>query len=168
MGITVDISDLSVSIPKTKMSDIISTCDAISTRDSITKKDLQSLLGKLLYISRIIRPARAFLNRMLQWLRTTDGNQRIAVSGGFRKDLDWFRAFARSFNGCSIFRNSGAEIHEAVFVDASLHGLGAVKDEQFYSTALPPYILKENRIVVFEMINILVSLNVWGRKWANT
>ena len=63
-----------------------------------------------------------------------------------------------------MFRNWGAGIHEAVFIDASLHGLGAVKDDQFYSTALPHYIFKENRIVVFEMLNILVSLNMWGRE----
>ena len=46
MGIAVDITDLSVSIPESKMTDIVDTCEQVSRCDSITKKDLQSLLYK--------------------------------------------------------------------------------------------------------------------------
>ena len=104
---------------------------------------------------------------MLEQLRNTDEGQRVTFTNTFRKDLDWFRTFTQSINGCSTFKNWGARIHEAVYIDTSLHGLGAVRENQFYSTTLPPYILKENRIVVFEMIIILVSLNTSGKEWEN-
>ena len=35
----------------------------------VTKSELQSLLGLLLYITKCVKPARFFLNRMLQLLR---------------------------------------------------------------------------------------------------
>ena len=167
MGITVDVKNFTVSIPESKLNDILTTCDDVSKQKSITKKDLQSLLVKLLYISRIIRPARAFLNRMLDTLQNMHDRARVQVSGGFKEDLDWFRAFARNFHGCSTFSIWGSEIHETVFIDASLHGLGVVRGTKFYPTALPPYILSENRIAVYEMINILVSLNEWGHDWVD-
>ena len=167
MGITVDATDFTVSIPPSKLNDIITTWEDVSTRTSIMKKELQSLqsLGKLLYINRIIRPVRAFLNRMLDTLCATNEGDRILVLGGFKGDLDWFRAFANNFNGWSTFANWGSEIHETVFIDASLHGLGAVSKNKAYSTTLPPYILNANRIVIFEIVNVLVCLNEWGCDW---
>ena len=71
------------------------------------------------------------------------------MSGGFKGDLNWFRAFARSFNGCSMFSNWRGENYETVFIYVSLHGLGAVRETKFYSTTLPLYVLNENRIMVY-------------------
>ena len=167
MGITVDVETHTVSIPETKMSEIITICETTASRESISKRDLQSLLGKFLYISRIIRPARAFLNRMLNTLRACPHHKRVKVEGDFKKDLDWFRAFAREFNGFSTFINWGIEVHDIAYIDASLLGLGAICNNQFYSTCLPPYIKAENRIMVFEMINVLVSMRIWGNSWSN-
>ena len=105
MGITVDVTTCSLSIPQSKLNDIVTTCEETAKRSTITKRELQSLLGKLLYISRVIRPAHAFLNRMLDTLRATGEKQRVTVAGGFKSDLDWFTTFAKGFSGCSTFAN---------------------------------------------------------------
>ena len=98
MGITVDVTTSSLYIPASELNDIITACEETAKRTTITKRELQSLLGKLLYISRVIRPARAFLNRMLDTLQTTGEGQHIRVAGGFKSDLDWFTAFSQGFN----------------------------------------------------------------------
>ena len=54
-----------------------------------------------------------------------------------------------------------------VFIDASLKGLGAVCENQFYSVSLPYHFVKPECIVVFEMVNILVALKMWGNEWYN-
>ena len=104
-----------------------------------------------MYVSRVIRPARGFLNRMLQTLRNTEDGKRVEVAGEFKLDSDWFLAFIKSFNGTCTFRNWGDSSHGQVHIDASLWGLGAVYKDKFYSTPLPTFIRENQRIVVFEM-----------------
>ena len=48
-------------------------------------KGLQSLLGKLHFISACVRPGRVFVNRLLSWLRTafpanSTGNHRVFIN----------------------------------------------------------------------------------------
>ena len=53
------------------------------------------------------------------------------------------------------------------YVNASLEGLGAICGEKFYSMHLPEAIAISGRIVVFEMLNVLVALRLWGIEWSN-
>ena len=70
MGITVNAQDYTVAIPEGKLQEVKEICEKFQGREVKTRKELQSLLGKLLYISKTIKPARAFLNRMLGTLRS--------------------------------------------------------------------------------------------------
>ena len=65
LGILVNTEDCSVSIPEEKLSSIKQMCVQWSKKSTCTKKELQSLLGSLLYIAKCIKYARFFLNRML-------------------------------------------------------------------------------------------------------
>ena len=69
LGIVVDTIQKTISIPPLKLQEIRNTCTQWISKETCTKKQLQSLLGSLLYITKCIKPARFFLNRMLQVLR---------------------------------------------------------------------------------------------------
>ena len=69
MGIDINVRDRTLAIPGTKMDEIVQICEQFHVRTECSKRDLQSLLGKLLYVSKIVKPARGFLNRMLNTLR---------------------------------------------------------------------------------------------------
>ena len=47
-------------IPADKLSEIIKVCHAWSDKRIVTKNELQSLLGLLLYSSKLVKPARYF------------------------------------------------------------------------------------------------------------
>ena len=64
MGIVVNVNECTFSIPGDKLHEI--WC----LRDRITKRELQILLGKLLYISRCVRGARMYINHLLALLRS--------------------------------------------------------------------------------------------------
>ena len=66
MGIVVDISDQTFSIENEKLNEIHAECLRAFLHPVISRQDLQSLLGKLLYISRCLKGARIFLNHILQ------------------------------------------------------------------------------------------------------
>ena len=69
LGIEFNIVKRTISIPHDKLSEIIRLCKLWEGKSTCTKKQLQSLLGSLLYICKCVRPACFFLNRMLTGLR---------------------------------------------------------------------------------------------------
>ena len=66
LGILVDTVDLSVSVPEEKLQLLKDTCIKWSSKHVGNKRELQFLLGSLLYVAKCIKYARFFLNRMLQ------------------------------------------------------------------------------------------------------
>ena len=164
LGIVVDTVALSVSIPSDKLSDIKSICSQWDTKQYCTKKELQSLLGLLLYVTKCIKYARYFLNRMLMLLRENAHCNRIRITEEFRRDLRWFNAFLPVFNGVSFFNHPPSK---SVHLDACPSGLGAIFDSQVYTLPLPSH-WRDLNIAYTELINILVALKVWHNQWAGS
>ena len=69
LGVEIDTEKFTVSITKDKIEKIISLCKKWTDKTYCSKKELQSLLGKLLYITKCVKSSRFFLNRMLELLR---------------------------------------------------------------------------------------------------
>ena len=77
MGILVDVENNILRIPEEKMLEIKSLCNKWAYKTSATRQQLQSLLGKLLYIHRCVRRSRLFVNRMLALLRNSGSSHSI-------------------------------------------------------------------------------------------
>ena len=60
MGIIVDVTSHTFSVEETKLNEILRQCAAAFIYTRLSKRDLQSLLGKLLYISHCVKNSRAF------------------------------------------------------------------------------------------------------------
>ena len=80
MGIVVDVTLQTFSIESEKLNEIYDKCLSTFISTTITRRELQSLLGKLLYISRCVRGARIFLNRILQVYRDNHGSYKISLT----------------------------------------------------------------------------------------
>ena len=72
-------TDFTVSIPPAKLVKIIHISETWRDKDKCSKRDLQSLLGKLLYISKFVKVSRVFLTCMLDILRSM-GDQKSYIS----------------------------------------------------------------------------------------
>ena len=66
LGILFDTINRTMSIPDNKLQEICEVCDEWSDKRVVNQNELQPLLGLLLYIAKCVKPARYFLNRMLQ------------------------------------------------------------------------------------------------------
>ena len=64
LGILVDTETLTISIPTEKLQVIKQMCSQRAAKNYCAKKDLQSLLGSLLYVTKCIKYSCFFLNRM--------------------------------------------------------------------------------------------------------
>ena len=162
LGVVIDTEKLTRSVPEGKLNEIKQLCDQWGRKRDCSKRDLQSLLGRLLYVTKCVRASRPFLNRMLEVLRQADKQSKITLDDAFMRDFNWFQQFLTTFNGVAFFSHDPVYSH--IELDASLQGLGAVCDKEVYSITVAPRV-GGYQIVHLEMLNILVALRVWGHKW---
>ena len=162
LGVEINTREFTVSIPEEKLREIINLCKSWLGKQTCTKKELQSLLGSLLYITKCVRVSRVFLNRMLDLLRAADKQQKIALTQPFLKDLHWFQTFLPQFNGTAFFDHP--RVQGEISLDASLVGLGAHFENAVYAIPLDRGYLGFD-IVHLEMLNILVALRTWKKRW---
>ena len=160
LDILVDTINKTISIPEQKLQEIKDTCRKWPSKTYCSKTELQSLLGLLLYITKCVKPARFFLNRMLQLLRDNHAVKKILLNA----DLTWFRIFLSQYNGVTYYHQT--HCHFQMHLDASLTGLGAVFKDMVYSLPLPRGYMGYN-IAQLEILNIVVACKVWASHWAN-
>ena len=103
LGIEIDIQGNTLRIDPNKLAQIHEECLAVRGKKFLSKKAYQSLLGKLLYIQKCVKPSRIFVNRILALFRTCRG-PRIALTHDFYQDLDWFVRFLPHFNGVTCLK----------------------------------------------------------------
>ena len=109
------------------------------------KKQLQSLLGKLLYIHGCVSPACVFVNRLLNTLRRAAGHVKVDLE----MDLNWFICFLQQFNGIIMFYQAEPSIN--IFVDASLLGMMACWHNNVYAISRHIYATLGLNITQLEM-----------------
>ena len=129
-----------------KLETIINMCSELQSKKFCCKRQLQSLLGSLLFISKCVKPARTVLNCMFTIFRPMgtenqcsqfsdrwgqkisahnfqiDGDRKsVSLIPDFFRGLNWFCTFMKQFNGIVYYdvRPMQAELH----LDACLTGL---------------------------------------------
>ena len=98
MGIEINANDKSIKIPNEKLKDISDIIQQFEGARVVSKQRVQSLLGKLLYVAKIVVPARTFLNRMLAHLRYAHSQTFVVLGPEFQRDIAWFRSLLHKFN----------------------------------------------------------------------
>ena len=135
LGIKIDTVAGTLSIPEEKFAQIKVEVTKWSGKKSCTKRQLQSLLGLLLYICKCVRPAKCFLNRMLETLRQAHDATNIALGDDFHWDLLWFQTFLKDYNGVSMYEHK--KTGYTVELDACLTGLGGACKNMIYHVPIP-------------------------------
>ena len=114
----------------------------IKNKDVITKKQLQSLVGKLSFVTNCVRPGRIFLARLLEKLRSQ--NMKITVDEEMVKDLNWWEAFLPTFEGVSLlWLHDTGHVNSYIGTDACLSGAGGICDNQYYHFKFTAEVLKQ-------------------------
>ena len=144
-----------MSITPEKLQEISGVVSKWDSQKSCSKNQLQSLLGSLLYVSKCVRFARFFLNRMLETLRCCGSSKTVNLDADFHRDRIWFKKFLNKFNGKSFFVKTTVDLE--IHLDACLTGMGAVFGNEVYHIATPDF-LKSDNIATLEMFNILVAI----------
>ena len=119
LGIMIDTISRTISLPDQKLKEIKNLCQKWTYKTHCTENQLQSLLGSLLYITKCVKPARSFLNRMLTVLRDNYANSKIQLTQEFFWDLNWFNLFLQQYI-CGVTFYDNQRIDEVIYLDGCL------------------------------------------------
>ena len=162
LGVNINTADATIAIPDDKLRQIVDVVNDWEAKNYCSKRQLQSLLGHLLYVHKCVKPSRIFLHRMLELLRKNYDKNSITLTHEFKRDLRWFQRFLATYNGVSFFHHRVAD--GILQLDACMTGLGGTWGRFVYHLPLENH-LKNLGIVHLEMINILVALRIFAPSW---
>ena len=75
------------------------------SRRSCTRKDLESLVGKLAHASQVVQPGKMLMRRMFELLMDTrSAHHHICLSKAFCSDLQWWATFLEVWNGITMMQ----------------------------------------------------------------
>ena len=165
-GIEVDSVKATLSIPTDKLGEILQECIKFKNQKHFTRRQLQSIIGKLMFIHKVVKPARLFVNRLLETLKNM--KDKASMSPEILKDINWFCQLVEKFNGTCQYMYNPVACVETIELDACLTGLGACyKDFVYQYQFKQGEIISSFSITHLEMWNVLVALRIWGHMWAN-
>jgi hypothetical protein len=156
LGVTFDTVSMTLEVTPERVVEISLLVQSWLRKKKASLKELQSLLGKLHFISSCVRPGRVFVNRLLSWLRAafpenSTGNHRVFrnIPNYVLKDLRWWERYLSKFNGISMMSiENWSAPDEMLSCDACLLGMGAISKNQFFHTIFPEFLRKKNPLIV--------------------
>ena len=170
LGVEINTVDMTLSITSARRNELEGLLSTWLTKKSATKSELQSLVGKLSFVSKCVRQSCLFLSRILALLHTVKRNHHhVKLSREFYRDILWWLRFIRVYNGVSIILTSAWSLPDAIFAtDACLLGCGGLTRQNFFHFEFPHDVMdKFPSIHHWEVLAILVAARLWGHLWQN-
>ena len=168
LGIEIDATSQTIRLPPDKYDELVSMLAAWKERKKCTKRELLSLIGSLSFASKVVKPGRIFLRRLIDLSTTVSKlDHHISLNVKSRADIDWWCQFLPFWNGrCVIQSDIVSSLSISLFTDASGIGGGGVYGDEWF--ALPwPESHTSFHINILELLTIVAAVFTWGHEWAN-
>ena len=169
LGVFFDTDKMTLEVSKDRIAETIFEIEKWERRSMFTRKNLESLIGKLQFISNCVRGSRVFISRLLTCLTGTERKQLIPIDTEMRKDIAWWKQFMTQYNGVSIMWHLQlVKPNQFAASDACLVAAGGWCDNECYHLEFPAWVRERtNNIAHFEFLALLVTLKLWKRKLSN-
>ena len=170
LGILFNTVSLTLEISKDRLDEIKGLLVDWLSKTHVTRKELETMVGKLSFVSSCVRPGRLFISRLLEFMRGMPQIGKFRVTNEFRKDLLWWSEFLPLYNGVSMMALENWSLPDEVFAtDACLTGCGGwnCERQEFFHMEFPEKIKDmKYSINALELLTIVVAVKVWGRQWS--
>ena len=173
LGIVIDSNAMELRISEQRLQDVYDELIKWNDRKQCTKRQLLSLIGKLTFVSRVVKPGRIFVRRMIELSKHVKHLHFIVkLNKSFRADVKWWLLYLPTWNGISAFQEDKWNDNECVelFTDSSDVGIGAVyKTEWFYEvfTSCSKLDIVNTSITWRELYALVRAIATWGDKLCN-
>ena len=166
LGILIDTQSFTLSLPEAKLIRIRQKVQTAISTVSMTRRELESLLGHLSHAATVVRPGRLFLRPLFGLLPSAPRPfHYVRLNLSLQADLLWWDLFLRDWNGTALIPVQTAGSVE-VFSDASgSYGCGAFfRDGNWFSTKWPES-WSVIDISVKELVPLVLAAALWGSQW---
>jgi len=163
LGIEIDTQANLIRLPQDKLTSIKKELEEWGVRNKCTKRELLSLIGKLSFASKVVKPGRIFVRRLINLSTTVKKlHYLISLNKEARADIQWWATFVSSWNGISIIQSPTMSSDSLeLFTDASsLKGFGAVFGNHWTYGPWPAR-LQDKDINFKELLAILIAVFTW-------
>lgn len=106
LGIEIDTVDRQLLLPNTKLSKLRELLNISMAKRSLTKRELQSLIGKLNFVARVVFGGRTFLRHMIDTVNSLRCPHHIRPIVALKADLSWWAEFFSGQNSICVFLSS--------------------------------------------------------------
>ena len=170
LGIEIDTSSQTASIPVDKLKNYAKEVSSLLTETTCTYRQLKSILGKLQFACTIIPSGRCFLRRLHDLtIGKSNPNSQVGIPTWAREDLIYWKAFLDLYNGRNLYhflwRGTSEDLH--FFTDSSKSGYGGTFGSHFIQGVFPPDWSLAN-IAVLELYPIFALVHIFGPQLANS
>ena len=160
-------------LPEGKLRRLVSTSSEWGDKKVCTRRELESLVGLLNHVCKVVQPGRSFLRRMISLLTATSRSHsskpfhHIRLNREFRADLIWWRTFVEPWNGVGLMHRVGDPDHVFSSDASGLWGCGAWHESLWFQFEWDS-ISQDWDISAKELFPILVAVAVWGPQWGGS
>ena len=168
LGVEFDSIAMEKRVTKSRIRELDHALDEWLVKERATKRELQSILHKLLWIVNCVKNSRIFVSRIIGELRRLNKNHhKTKLSLEIKKDFIWFKLFLVTFNGVELIeRDDWSDIDDLEKAgDASPEFGGAYVHDEYVSGPFPAS-FKDVPIHIKEFWMVLISIKLWGKRWA--
>ena len=169
LGIVIDTDNMELRMSTERLNNVRAELLSWLGKRSGTKRQLLSLLGKLVFMSRIIKPGRIFMRRIITCTsKLKQLHHKVRLSREARSDISWWLSFTEVWNKKSVFYDDEwmcADNDLCFFTDASLYGIGGVLQKQWFAAKIPDTYTIKN-IAWKELYALIVACATWGKHFA--
>ena len=166
LGIELDSLTMSLRLPEDKLTMFRKELHSFLNLRRVTKRQLQSIAGRLSWAAGVVKGGRVFLRRIFDKIGTLrHASHRTLLSFTVQKDLLWWHTFLETFNGRSLILDK--QPVDCVFTDACNEAAGgSFGSDWFYfnwNQDLPAAV--NFHINEKEVLAVVLAAQRWAPLW---
>jgi len=169
LGIRIDTVKMTLSIPQGKLDQIQEVLTKFKRRHRASKKQLQSLVGKLSWVARVIPAGRIYLRALIEGIKVLKlAQHKVILTRVMKLDLDWWSQAMPLLNDTLPIKDNRPVT--SMVMDSCTLGCGASfgKDWFYNDWEIDWPSASKLHINYKEVLCTVLASRRWGHQWRNT
>lgn len=168
LGTGLNTESMTLFITPDRVDELLALLEEWKGKTHAKLREVQSLLGKLNFVTNCVRSSRIYVSRILNFLRQLKPAVTYKVPYAVVQDVEWWHEFIPLYNYKSLMvSDQWEEADETIMCDASLEKAAGWCEGEFFSEFFPQELIRtKTHINELECITATVCIKLWSNKCA--